>query len=303
VAAGFYILLFGLTWMLSRPVPERPGWWGALTHDWLPKAGLAGLGLAAFLVWGLYFSFPDERLKVTVLDVGAGDAILIQTPSGANVLIDGGPSGSALAQALARELPLFTTRLDLLVVAGPQDAHVGGLPDALARYAVTRVVVTGAEGRGATYQTLMETLNERGVQITGAADLPVFDLGDGITLRVLDDGEKGSALLLEYGSTRVVMPVGSTNSDLTEMLANGLARPAAALVLGDPAAGAALTADWVAAINPQAALISASAENARGDALRESLLLLAGCPVLNTAQSGSLTLLTVGRLLWVETAR
>jgi len=87
------------------------------------------------------------------------------------------------------------------------------------------------------------------------------------------------------------------------MLANGLARPAAALVLGDPAAGAALTADWVAAINPQAALISASAENAQGDAFRESLRLLAGYSMLNTAQSGSLTLLTDGQRLWVETKR
>jgi len=42
----------------------------------------------------------------------------------------------------ARQLPLFTTRLDLLVVAAPRDENLGGLPDVLARYAVSRAVVT-----------------------------------------------------------------------------------------------------------------------------------------------------------------
>jgi beta-lactamase superfamily II metal-dependent hydrolase len=107
----------------------------------LPKAGL---GLATVLVWSLYFSLPDDRLKVTVLDVGQGDAVLIQTPSGANVLVDGGPSGSALAQTLARELPLLMTRIDLLVVAAPRDENLGGLPDVLTRYNVGRAIITGA---------------------------------------------------------------------------------------------------------------------------------------------------------------
>jgi hypothetical protein len=109
--------------------------------------------------------------------------VLIQTPSGVRVLIDGGPSGRGIARALARELPLFTNRLDVLVVASPRDESLAGLPDVLKRYAVERALLTQAAGTGSTYTTLLDILRDKEIETLNAADLPVLDLGDGVTTR------------------------------------------------------------------------------------------------------------------------
>ena len=64
----------------------------------------AVLAVLALVLWIRVLTPEDGRLQVAVLDVGQGDAILIQTPSGKNVLVDGGPSGSVLLRELADQL-------------------------------------------------------------------------------------------------------------------------------------------------------------------------------------------------------
>ncbi len=309
VAPGFvigaYLLLFGLTWILSRPPDQRPPWWGRFTSRWLPTSGLAALAVGTLIVWSWYFSLPepDGRLRITVLDVAQGDALLIRTPSGVTVLVDGGPSGGALARALARELPLFTSRLDLLVVAAPRDENLGGLPDALGRYTVGRALVTRATGRSATYQALMEMLTDKKIEIISAAGLPVFDLGDGIALRVLADGERGSTLRLEWGLTSLLMPLGLDVSGESALLARGWAEVASALLVADHGSDEATQESWVQSVNPWIALISVGVGNPAGDPSPEVLQRLAGRTVLRTDEHGNLTLITDGQQLWVETER
>jgi competence protein ComEC len=301
-----YALLFGWTWMLSRPPEKRPAWppalrsaeWGRFTSRWLPATGLAGLAVGTFLVWSWYFSLPDGRLKITVLDVGQGDAVLVQTPSGASVLIDGGPGGRAISRALARELPLFTGRIDLLVIAAPRDENVGGLPDVLARYRVERALVTSAAGNSSTYQALRDALRDRQIELIDAADLPVFDLGDGVRLHVLADGENGSALRLEWQRLSLVLPVGLRLADETALLMRGRAEPASALLLADHGSDRATQENWVWAVNPRLVLVSAGAGT--GGPAPEVLQRLAGRTILRTDEHGSITLLSDGRQLWVE---
>lgn len=313
VVIGCYALLFGLTWLLSRSPDRRPAWplalrsaeWGRFTSRWLPTAGLAALVVGTVVVWSWYFSLPerDGRMRITVLDVGQGDAVLIQTPSGATVLIDGGPSGGALARALARQLPLFTTRIDLLVIAAPRDENIGGLPDALARYAVSRAVVTGIPGKSATYQALMDVLKDKKIETISAAGLPAFDLGDGITLRVAGEGARGSALRLEWGRASLLMPIGLAAFDETTLLTQGAVGTSTALLVADHGSRDTTQAGWVAAVNPRVALISVGAGNPDGDPAPQVLEHLAGRTVLRTDEHGNLTLMTDGQELWVETQR
>jgi competence protein ComEC len=229
--------------------------------------------------------------------------VLIQTPSGANVLIDGGPSGGALSRALARQLPLFTTRIDLLVIAAPRDENLGGLPDLFSRYAVSRAVVTSVPGKSATYQTLMEMLKDKKIETVSAADLPAFDLGDGIVLRVVREGARGSALRLEWGRASLLMPIGLDASDEVALLARGEIGPSTALLVADHGSDDATQDEWVAAINPQVAFISVGAGNPDGDPAPDVLQRLAGRTILRTDEHGNLTLLTDGRQVWVESER
>jgi competence protein ComEC len=102
----FYTALFGLTF----------GW--PSIKEWLTDSkdnliqGIAMpviifLGISAIFVWRMAFTAPDGRLYLTLLDVGSGDAILLQTPTGRYALINGGPSASKLSDGLGRRLPPF----------------------------------------------------------------------------------------------------------------------------------------------------------------------------------------------------
>jgi competence protein ComEC len=243
-------------------------------------------------------------LKISILDVGQGEAVLVQTPSGANILVDGGPSGSALTRALARQLPLFTRDLDLLVVASPRDESLGALPELLQGYAVKRVVVTQAtDPESRVYATLMRQLNGLNLELTQALDDPAFDLGDGLTLRVLADGTYGSTLRLDWKRFALLLPIGLRRADETKLLEDATMRPATALLLADHGSERANGEQWIWAADPRVVLVSVGAGNQAGDPANAVLQRLEGRTVLRTDQSGTLTLLTDGEQMWVQTER
>ena len=74
-----------------------------------------------------------------MLDVGQGDAILIRTPGGQDILVDGGPGGAVL-RGLGDELPWTDRDIELMVLTHPQADHTLGLLDVLDRYDVRRVL-------------------------------------------------------------------------------------------------------------------------------------------------------------------
>jgi competence protein ComEC len=102
-------------------------------------AAAAGVGLVALvLVWagsggGAGASSPVAGLRVTVLDVGQGDAVLLQAAAAPAILIDGGPPGGGLAAMLRTA---GVQRLGVAVVTHEQSDHAGGIGDLLGRFQV-----------------------------------------------------------------------------------------------------------------------------------------------------------------------
>lgn len=85
--------------------------------------------------------FAGGGAQVAFLNVGQGDAILIRTKEGQNILVDGGRGGSVVA-ALDRELPLWDRKIDLLINTHPDEDHLGGLVDVLTRFEVGEVAIS-----------------------------------------------------------------------------------------------------------------------------------------------------------------
>ena len=93
-------------------------------------------------VWARPDSAADGLLHVYFLDVGQGDAMLVQTPNGNQMLIDGGPDTKILAR-LGGILPLKDRDLDVIVATHTDADHLSGLVDVLKRYTVDHIVETG----------------------------------------------------------------------------------------------------------------------------------------------------------------
>ena len=146
--ALFYGALFGLTFFVGQARTWLAARSGGKRWATLPWLALAGIGIAAVLVWMAALIAPDSKLHMTVLDVGSGDGILIQTPSGRYLLVDGGPSSTQLADALGRRLSAGQ-HLDWLLVAAPGEEQVGSLPPLIERSPPGQVLWAGAPLAGA----------------------------------------------------------------------------------------------------------------------------------------------------------
>jgi len=109
-------LVLGLGWWRWRETrPERARWVGALALGHLVVA-------VAIAAWPLIRP-PDGRLRITVLDVGQGDAIVIQAPDGRTVVVDAGPGGTMRLDTGARVLAPFLWNHGILELAGLVTTH------------------------------------------------------------------------------------------------------------------------------------------------------------------------------------
>jgi competence protein ComEC len=121
-----------------------------LTFSARRRAAALALGLGAlWLVWGIAASGaarpgPPAALRVSVLDVGQGDAILLQPRDGPAVLVDGGPPGDGLAAKLRAA---GVGRLGAAIVTHDQSDHAGGIRDLLGAFPIGRLLYGVLRGR------------------------------------------------------------------------------------------------------------------------------------------------------------
>src|SRR6185295_12948674 len=141
-------------WLTTHPAPEvePPAKRRAERRRLLPLRGVAMLAALVIAVALLALSRPEDgQLSVTFLDVGQGDAILIEGPRGNRVLVDGGPGSQPITQALSRNLPIDSRRIDLVVLTHAQSDHMAGLLTVVDKYDVGAVMDAALPGDSGLY--------------------------------------------------------------------------------------------------------------------------------------------------------
>jgi competence protein ComEC len=166
---GYYALLFGLTWWLKQSKERRHELRARLHTLFASRVQTKAIVGAAvvLLILGLFalHALPDGKLHVAFLDVGQGDAIFIQTPSGKQMLIDGGPSDTALLSQLGCRMPFWDRSIDLVVLTHPESDHITGLIAVLERYRVGMIVLREVALDSATYERWLEVVAEEGAAV------------------------------------------------------------------------------------------------------------------------------------------
>jgi len=125
------------------------------------------LGIAAVLtvIPVFWFTYAASlELEISFLDVGQGDAVLIKTPFGQNILIDGGPDDTVIKR-LGENLAFWDKRIDLMILTHPHDDHVGGLVDVIKRYNVKQILYTGVVHSSPAYLEWLELIRERKIPL------------------------------------------------------------------------------------------------------------------------------------------
>ena len=267
------------------------------------------------MVWAGVFSGDSGRLRVTVLDIGQGDAILIETPAGHNILIDGGPSEAAIMQALGRALSPRVRRIDLVVLSHAQDDHVTGLVSVLERYSVGSVLAPPLPGGSAAYAAWQAEVESGAVTSREAVASTWIDLGRGVRLEVLappdpplrgtpDDLNSNSIVLrLVYGDLSFLLTGDLSAEGEEALLRTGVDLRSAVLKLGHHGSDGSSTAAFLAAVRPSVAVASAGAGNNFGHPSPSTILRLGATPLLRTDRNGSVRFETDGKRLWADIER
>lgn len=127
--------------------------------------------------WAAALAPAGRGLTVTFLDVGQGDAALVQTASGASILIDGGTGGGEEKLDTGRSViaPILWNRgirrLDAVVVTHFHDDHLGGLLYLLDNFAIGMVVDTGGYIFNSNiYESYLDLLHDRGIRRVKASE-------------------------------------------------------------------------------------------------------------------------------------
>ncbi len=126
---------------------------------------LIGLLIIALIVWFLVLDQrPGRILETDFLNVGQGDAILIKTPKGQTVLIDGGPDNKVL-EKLGKYLQPLQKRIDIIILTHPHADHVSGLIEVLRRYSVGLVILNGVYLKTDNYDQFLNAIEDNKVKV------------------------------------------------------------------------------------------------------------------------------------------
>ncbi|HWP65163.1 MAG TPA: ComEC/Rec2 family competence protein [Candidatus Limnocylindria bacterium] len=286
--------LLGGPLAVPLPVPRPSGPEVALCYGLLalryaapgPWRARAAAGMVLLLAvdagWWAWERHAPGRLRVAFLDVGQGDAAVVELPDGRVVVVDGGGfPGSELDPGRAVVEPYLRSRkiarIDVLAMSHAHPDHAGGLPRLIERFRPREFWWAGTGGEGPAWQAVSAALERHRVTVRALrrGDVPLA--GPGATLvTVLHPprrwvpaaGLNDSSLVLRLQSRGIgVLFTGDVERYGEALLAAGAAALApAADVLKVPHHGSrtSSTPAWLARVAPRVAVISVGGANVYG---------------------------------------
>lgn len=139
--------------------------------------GIISVAIAVALALGSAWLKMPSTLELHVLDIGQGDAILLRTETGENILIDGGP-GNTVLEELGEVLSPFDRRLDLVILTHPHEDHVAGLVPVLQRFDVGEVMLSAPDYSNEAYQVFMQEIERQDIPYSFADNDKDFVFGE-----------------------------------------------------------------------------------------------------------------------------
>lgn len=268
----------------------------------LAAAAVAGAVAVAWFLAPTPAPPAPQGLRITFLDVGQGDATLLQVAEG-SVLVDQGAPDAGVAEQLRR---LGVRRLALLVLTHPQRDHIGGAAEVIDRFQVDLVLDPGMPAESPDARAALAAARKRGVRVVLTRAGAVYRLGR-LRLQVLwpagpgrpgdDPNENAIVLLASYGEVDAFLPA-DAESSVTLRLGPP---PVEILKVAHHGSADPLLPALLRRLRPELAVVSAGEDNAYGHPAPSTLAALAGVRVYRTDRDGRVTLESDGRALSVRT--
>lgn len=324
LALGAVELAVTLRWRQEHP---RTGPRALAAALWLPRAGFLGAGLLALELAQIHAGTPYGLLRVTALDVGQGDAILVDLPDGKLMLIDGGGAvGSPFDPGRLVVIPVLRARrrdrIDIVVLTHPHPDHLGGLPSVLSQVEVGEFWDSGLPHPtrrappDSTAATLQALVRERGILRRTPSELcfgarhygeaTVELLGPCPRARPdLGTNDNSIVLRIRYGRTAAVLAGDVEAAGERQLMSSAHELGAELLKVGHHGSRTSSTAPFLTRVHPRYAVVSCGVRNPHGHPHQSTIdrLLTSGAEPLRTDRGGSIQWVSDGARSSVLTFR
>jgi competence protein ComEC len=313
----YYSVLALVIWLfkhrskLVEVMPKADSFISRLPRKWV----VPSLLVVAVLVSVTAATLPDNKLHTSFLDVGQGDAILIQKGS-QQVLVDGGPSPQAIALALSEEMPFWDRTIDLVVLTHPHADHITGLVEVLNRYEVMQVLYPDLEYESLVYDEWLDLIEEKNIEYTLAEAGQRIDFGTGVILEVLnpqtpfltgaesDIDNNGVVLRLEMGQVSFLLTADILREAELELITRRADLTSTVLKAAHHGSDTSTSEELLAVVSPRLAVISVGEDNPfdhPSDEVTDRLKYRLGEEnIYRTDENGTVEFITDGERLWVR---
>jgi beta-lactamase superfamily II metal-dependent hydrolase len=253
---------------------------------------------------------PTNELKVSVLNIGQGDSILVQGPTGKTILVDGGPDRSVLVD-LATELGPLNRHIDMLVETHPDSDHITGLSYVLKEYSVSQFMTPGIPDKTQIFQQIEKQVDAPTTikRITARRGMRI-DLGGGAYADVLHpDRDMSKETITNDGSITMHVVYGETSfmltGDLPSPVEDWLIKLDSSdgelktdvLKAGHHGSKYSTSSEWLEALAPTTVAISVGKNNKYGHPAPETLQRIQdyGSRIIETEDVGTIDFVSDGQ--------
>jgi len=257
-------------------------------RDSFKKYGLFYLFL--FLLFFVLFLFyltsikRESNLTFAMLDVGQGDALFIESPTGLQILVDGGRDKKTLSE-LSRLMPFYDKSIDMLIITNPDLDHIGGFLDILKNYKVETVLEPGTYNDSSIYKSIENIIKDKNIKRILARAGTRIDIGGGAYIEILfpdrdvsiwDNNDGSIVARLVYGESSIML-TGDASKRTEEIVIENLAPEyleSDILKVGHHGSRTSTSLEFVKEVNPKYAIISSGKTNKYGHPHKEVLEVL-----------------------------
>lgn len=251
-----------------------------------------------------------KNLKISYIDVGQADSILIQTPGGKNVLIDAGNNGDALTIVTYLKAQNIS-RLDYVIATHSHEDHIGSMDTVINMFDIGQVVMPKESSNTQTFRDVMTAIASKGLKPIEAKAGVKLDLGPEIYAELLAPNSSGyqdindysAVLRLIYGNNSFLFMGDAETQSESEMLQLGSRLKIDVLKVGHHGSSTSSTAAFLKLVTPKYAVISVGKDNSYGHPTQEALGRLGsvGATIYRTDETGTIVCESDGETISFKT--
>ncbi len=262
----------------------------------------------------LYVVLHEDRgnkLTVSFLNIGQGNATFIESPTGTQVIVDGGPN-KTLTGEISAVMPWYDRHIDALIVSHPDKDHYEGFLPLLDKYSADVFVESGIQDVSSEFLSLKQKISDKKIPDVLARRGEVIDIGGGAYIQILFPDRDVSGLetnsgsiicRLVYGETSLILEGDAPQATEDYVLSlDGAGLKSDMIEVGHHGAKTSSAPDYLSAVSPQYAVISVGKDNSYGHPNQETLDTLGnvGAQILRTDQLGRITFVSDGKIFTKE---